>query len=300
MRILVTGRHGQLATSLVEITTGMSDITLVAVGRPDLELSDPSSIRRVLAATRPDIVVSAAAYTAVDRAEDERDLAYDVNVVGAANIAEAAAQLRLPIIHVSTDYVFSGDSPNPYLEDDETEPRTVYGYTKLRGELAVASANPRHVILRTSWVYSPFGTNFVRTMLRLATERRAINVVADQWGNPTSAIDLARAIIHVATHPWRNRAGVFHVTGMGEANWSGFARHVFRTSQSLGGPFADVIDIASAEYRTKAKRPSNSRLSCDKFEQTFGWRAPAWQASTDAVVRRLVQAEYPHYHRSDG
>ena len=294
--MLVTGKNGQLATSLAEIADGVPELTLITAGRPEFDLLDPSTVRRTIAATKPDIVVSAAAYTAVDRAEDERDLAYRTNVVGAASVAEAAAQLRVPIIHVSTDYVFSGDAPAPYLEDDEAEPGTVYGYTKLRGEHAVASANPRHVILRTSWVCSPFGTNFVRTMLRLATERRTINVVADQWGNPTSALDLARAIVHVATHPSRDSYGVFHLTGTGETNWSGFARHIFQVSAAAGGPTAEVLDIASTDYRTKAKRPKNSRLSCDKFERTFGWRAPAWQASTEAIVRRIVEAEYPRVH----
>ena len=297
MKILVTGKYGQLATSLAEVADGMPDVTLIRAGRPELDLADPSSIPHAIAAAKPDVVVSAAAYTAVDRAEDEQDLAYRINVVGAAGVAEAAAQLQLPIIHVSTDYVFSGDEPAPYLEDDEAEPRTVYGYTKLRGEHAVACANPKHVILRTSWVYSPFGTNFVRTMLRLAAERRTVNVVADQWGNPTNALDLARAILHVATHSARDRpTGVFHVTGTGETNWAGFARHIFQASRAIGGPAADVCDITSAAYKAKARRPPNSRLSCDKFERTFGWRAPAWQAGTDAVVRRIVEADYRGFH----
>lgn len=297
MKILVTGTHGQLATGLVEVATSMPDITLVPVGRPAFDLLDPSSIRRSILGEKPDIVVSAAAYTAVDRAEDERDQAYQVNVVGAACIAEAAATLRVPVIHVSTDYVFSGDASRPYLESDEAAPKTVYGYTKLRGEYAVASANPRHIILRTSWVYSPFGTNFVRTMLRLATERQTIAVVADQWGNPTSALDLAAAIMLVATHPTGDRYGVYHVAGGGDTTWAEFARHVFRASSVHGGPHAEVRDITSAEYRTKAQRPLNSRLSCDKFEGTFGWQAPTWQSSTEAVVQRILETDYPNFSR---
>lgn len=298
MRILVTGANGQLAVTLVELAAGMPDISLVTASRPEFELSDCSSIRHAIFAAKPDIVVSAAAYTAVDRAEDERDLAYEINVVGAACVAETAASLRVPVIHISTDYVFSGDGTGNYTEDDEAKPKTVYGYTKLLGEHAVASANPRHTILRTSWVYSPFSTNFVRTMLRLASERSDVSVVSDQWGNPTSALDLAFAILLVASNPARDSSGTFHLTGTGNTNWSGFARHVFDLSQAAGGPFAEVHDIASSDYPTKARRPQNSRLSCDKFERVFGWRASSWQESAAAVVRRILASDYQGFCQS--
>lgn len=298
MKILVTGKSGQVVTSLVEAATSMEDVEMVTVGRPAFNLADPTSVRQIILAEKPEIVVSAAAYTAVDRAEDERNLAYTVNVVGAAAVAEAAAVLRVPIIHLSTDYVFSGTDPYPYLEDDEAEPKTVYGYTKLRSERAVASVNPRHIILRTSWVYSPFGTNFVRTMLRMAAERDSIAVVSDQWGNPTSALDLAAAILLVATHPARHYSGIYHVAGTGETNWSGFARHIFDVSRTYGGPCAEVEDISSTDYRTRARRPANSCLSSDKFERNFGWRAPSWQSSVDTVVRRVVKSDYPNYTAS--
>jgi dTDP-4-dehydrorhamnose reductase len=295
MKILVTGTKGQVVTSLVEAAAAMDDIELVAVGRPDFDLADPSSVRQTILAAKPDVVVSSAAYTAVDRAEDERNLAYAINVMGAAAVAEAAAVLRVPIIHLSTDYVFSGTDPYPYLEDDEAEPKTVYGYTKLRSERAVASVNPRHVILRTSWVYSPFGANFVKTMLRIATERESVGVVSDQWGNPTSALDLATAILLIATYPARYNTGIYHFTGTGETNWSGFARHVFDISRAHGGPYADVEDILSSDYRTRARRPANSCLSTDKFERVFGWRAPSWQASVETVVRRIIDRDYPNF-----
>lgn len=300
MKVLVTGAQGQLSTSLREVAAGRPGVTIQTIGRPALELSDPESVRDAIVGAEPDIVVSAAAYTAVDRAEDEPDLARRINVGGAASVAAAAAALGVPVIHISTDYVFAGEAAHAYDEQDATGPKTVYGRTKLEGERAVASVNPRHIILRTSWVYSPFGTNFVRTMLRLATERDTIAVVADQWGNPTSALDLAAAVLRVAEHPARATSGVYHVTGTGETNWAGFARHVFRASKAAGGPHARVEDIASSAYRTKAARPLNSRLSCDKFERTFGWRAPPWPASTDAVVRRLVDADYRnHLQRTD-
>jgi dTDP-4-dehydrorhamnose reductase len=295
MRILVTGTHGQLASSLVEVAECIPDITVITAGRPALDLLDPLSVRQAIFSARPDVVVSAAAYTAVDRAEDEQDLAYRVNVDGAACVAETTAALGIPVIHISTDYVFSGASSKPYLEEDEADPKTVYGYTKLLGEQAVAGLNPRHIILRTSWVYSPFGTNFVKTMLRVALERRTISVVSDQWGNPTCALDLAAAILHAAKHPACERPGIYHLAGTGDTNWSGFARQIFLASKTDGGPIADVLDIASAEYRTKAKRPLNSRLSCEKFAQTFGWRAPAWQDSARAVVLRILADGYPSY-----
>lgn len=295
MKILVTGTKGQVVTSLVEAAAAMDDIELITVGRPDFDLADTSSVRHTILAAKPEIVVSAAAYTAVDRAEDERNLAYAINVTGAAAVAEAAAVLRVPIIHLSTDYVFSGTDPYPYLEDDEAEPKTVYGYTKLRSERAVASVNPRHIILRTSWVYSPFGTNFVRTMLRIAAERASVGVVSDQWGNPTSALDLATAILLIATYPERHYTGIYHLSGTGETNWSGFARHIFDVSRAHGGPSADVEDILSSDYRTRARRPTNSCLSTDKFERVFGWRAPSWQSSVETVVRRIIESEYPNY-----
>jgi dTDP-4-dehydrorhamnose reductase len=295
MKIVVTGTGGQVVTSLVEVAASMPNIDLATVGLPEFDLSDPSSIRQAILAEKPEIVVSAAAYTAVDRAEDEQNLAYAINVDGAATVAETAATLHVPIIHLSTNYVFSGEDPYPYHEEDEAEPKTVYGYTKLRSEHAVASINPRHIILRTSWLYSPFGDNFVRTMLRLAAERQTIAVVSDQWGNPTSALDLAVAILFVATHPARHYTGVFHVAGTGEVNWSGFARHIFQVSRTHGGPFSEVKDIVSANYRTRAKRPFNSCLSTDKFDKAFGWRAPPWQASVNTVVRRIIAADYPGF-----
>ncbi len=290
MRILVTGTQGQVVCSLVERAAQMPHIELLTVGRPDLDLTKPVSVRRAIVAARPDLIVSTAAYTAVDRAEDEPELAYVVNVIGAASVAEAATRLGVPIIHLSTDYVFSGDSGRAYREDDDACPATVYGHTKLESEHAIASITAHHIILRTSWVYSPFGTNFVKTMLRLAGERDAVSVVSDQWGNPTSALDIADAILRIAPLCVRGNYGVYHLAGTGEINWSGLASHIFRTSRIAGGPFASVREISSADYPTRAKRPLNSRLSTDKFEKTFGWRAPAWQDSVDMVVKRLVPA----------
>ncbi|MFD1793569.1 dTDP-4-dehydrorhamnose reductase [Ochrobactrum teleogrylli] len=291
MKMVVTGREGQVVQSLLEKAAQRPDLEVIALGRPELDLADPATIRKAIADAKPDVVVSAAAYTAVDQAEDEPELALAVNAAGAAVVAEAAKACGAPVIHLSTDYVFAGNSDRPYVETDPTGPRSVYGSSKLEGERLVAAANPQHIILRTAWVYSPFGKNFVKTMLRLAETRDGLSVVSDQWGNPTSALDIAEAIIRVADHlaakPDFADYGVYHLAGTGDINWSGFARGIFAESAKHGGPTAEVTDIATADYPTKAARPANSRLSTEKFTTTFGWSMPHWQASLAEVVKRL-------------
>ncbi|MER9299902.1 dTDP-4-dehydrorhamnose reductase [Mesorhizobium sp. M0621] len=292
MRLVVTGREGQVAASLLEAGQGRAGVEVIAIGRPELDLAKPDTLIEAIAAAKPDIVVSAAAYTAVDQAEDEPDPAFAVNGVGAGKVAEAARRLGVPVIHLSTDYVFDGSAPGAYVETDATAPASVYGASKLAGEQAVALANPRHLIVRTAWLYSPFGKNFVKTMLRLAADRDEIAVVADQWGNPTSALDIADAILHTAARLHGDKSfgapGIYHLAGTGETNWSGFARHILDTSRVSGGPWARVRDIATMDYPTKARRPANSRLSSAKFTSVFGWNAPDWRQSTEAVVRRLL------------
>jgi dTDP-4-dehydrorhamnose reductase len=291
VRLVVTGREGQVVSSLLEAGQ-LAGVDVIAIGRPQLDLANPDTVIEAIAAARPDVVVSAAAYTAVDQAEDEPDLAFRVNAVGAGKVAQAAARLGVPVIHLSTDYVFDGSASGSYVETDATAPASVYGASKLAGEQAVAAANPRNLILRTAWVYSPFGKNFVRTMLRLAADRDEISVVADQWGNPTSALDIADAILHAAATLHRDKHfaafGIYHLAGTGEANWSGFARHILDTSRVSGGPSARVRDITTTDYPTKARRPANSRLSSAKFASAFGWSAPDWRLSTEAVVRRVL------------
>jgi len=291
VRLVVTGREGQVVSSLLEAGQ-LAGVDVIAIGRPQLDLANPDTVIEAIAAARPDVVVSAAAYTAVDQAEDEPDLAFRVNAVGAGKVAQAAARLGVPVIHLSTDYVFDGSASGSYVETDATAPASVYGATKLAGEQAVAAANPRNLILRTAWVYSPFGKNFVKTMLRLAADRDEISVVADQWGNPTSALDIADAILHAAATLHRDKDfaafGIYHLAGTGEANWSGFARHILDTSRVSGGPSARVRDITTTDYPTKARRPANSRLSSAKFASAFGWSAPDWRLSTEAVVRRVL------------
>lgn len=288
MRLVVTGREGQVARSLVERALGRTDIDVVTVGRPELDLARPETIAPAIAACRPDVVVSAAAYTAVDQAEDEPDLAHAVNAVAAGEVARAAGEIGVPVIHLSTDYVFSGDKPEPYVETDATGPIGVYGKSKLAGEIAVAAANPRHVILRTAWVYSPFGKNFVKTMLRLAETRDELSVVSDQWGNPTSALDIADAVLAACERLRRKEDaqthGVFHLAGTGDATWADFAEEIFRASTRLGGPGATVRRITTGEYPTKAARPANSRLDSRRFGDVFGYSAPDWRRSVQATV----------------
>ncbi|WP_226622859.1 dTDP-4-dehydrorhamnose reductase [Brucella anthropi] len=292
MKILVTGREGQVVQSLLEKASQRPDLEVIALGRPELDLTKLDTVRSAIETIKPDLVVSAAAYTAVDLAEDERELVFAANATGAEAVAEAAKTCGVPVIHLSTDYVFAGDNDRPYVETDPTGPRSVYGSSKLEGERLVAQANPQHIILRTAWVYSPFGKNFVKTMLKLAETRDALSVVSDQWGNPTSALDIADAIIQVADHLAAvadfSAYGVYHLVGTGDTNWSGFARAIFSESARLGGPTATVTDIATAEYPTKAARPANSCLSTAKFQQVFNWSAPHWQSSLRDVVSRLV------------
>jgi dTDP-4-dehydrorhamnose reductase len=262
------------------------NVDVTALGRPQLDLEDASLLEDALEALRPDLVVNAAAYTAVDKAEQDAERAFAVNCQGAGVAAAAAAKRGLPFIHLSTDYVYSGHKTSPYEEDDETGPLGVYGHSKLLGEMRVLDEHPSPLILRTSWVYSPFGANFVKTMLRIGVERPVLNVVDDQSGNPTSALDLASAILRIA--PGLANGGTYHLSGTGDATWCGLAREIFRTSGAHGGPTPEVRAITTAQYPTPAARPLNSRLSTDAFANRFGFRLGAWQAELEPVVRRLL------------
>ena len=294
MRIVVTGREGQVVRALLE-RGNLEGHDVVAVGRPKLDLTGPAAaILAALGDARPDVIVSAAAYTAVDKAESERDLAFAVNATGAGAVAHAAREIGVPIIHLSTDYVFDGDRAAPYGESDPTGPRTVYGASKLAGERQVLAAQPDAVILRTAWVYSPFGANFVKTMLGLADQREEVGVVADQHGNPTSALDIADGILRIAANLLCDsdpaRRGIFHMTGSGEASWAALAQAIFAISGELGGPSAGVRPISSSSYPTAAPRPANSRLDNSLVERRHGIRLPDWHDALKPVVRRLVLA----------
>lgn len=266
-------------------------IDIIRVGRPEIDITDAKAVYSVVAQHRPDIVVNAAAYTVVDRAEAEPELAFAVNATGAGSVATAAASFGVPVIHLSTDYVFPGDIDGARLEGDETGPATTYGRSKLAGEVAVAQANPRHLTLRTSWVFSPVGHNFVRTMLRLAAERDRISVVADQVGNPTYAGEIANAILHCvrrALSPGFAGWGTYHFAGPLAMSWAELARLAFEQSAQLGGPTAPISDIATADFPTAARRPANSRLSSEKFAKTFGYRHRPLVECVEEAVREIL------------
>lgn len=293
MRLVVTGTEGQVARSLAERASG-AGVEIITLGRPELDLAGPAE--KIIAAveeTRPDVIVSAAAYTAVDKAESEPELAFAVNEEGARSVAKAAKRLDVPLIHLSTDYVFDGSKDTPYVEEDATGPTGVYGASKLAGENAVLTEHADCAILRTAWVYSPFGANFVKTMLRLAGGRDEVGVVADQRGNPTSALDIADGILRVARNladsSDSNLRGIFHMTAAGEASWAEFAEATFAASAEAGGPSARVRPIRTADYPTAAKRPANSRLDCTKLAHAHGVSLPDWHSSLKEVVSRLVQ-----------
>lgn len=280
-----------MARALAERAERIPNIDIVAVGRPQLDLENAATVLPAIASARPDLIINAAAYTAVDRAEQEPQRAFAVNRDGAAAVAAATQTLGVPVIHLSTDYVFSGRKQAAYVESDETGPLGVYGKSKLAGELAVRSSNSAALILRTSWVYSPFGSNFVKTMLCLAIERPQLRVVDDQVGNPTSALDLADAILRIAPRVKEEKSAgtILHIAGTGSVSWCGLARHVFEMSRSIGGPSVEVVPISTSEYPTPARRPANSRLDTSAFQLRFDCALPDWRQGVEETVRRLVE-----------
>ena len=293
MKILVTGATGQVARSLLE-RAPRHGVEILTVGRPELDLLEEASVIAALQRVRADVIVNAAAATAVDRLESDPALAHRVNAEGAGAVARAAAALGAAVVQLSTDYVFDGALARPYMEDDATAPLNVYGLSKLAGEAAVGAANPRHVILRTSWVYSPYGNNFVAAMLRLSRGGGRVRVVADQVGAPTSAHDLADAIIAVcqrlaAPGAGAEHYGVFHATAAGETSWAGFAALIFESAVSLGRAQAQVTPITTADYPPPARRPRNSRLACDRLRRVYGLMLPDWRAAARACVARMIE-----------
>lgn len=291
MRILVAGQSGQLAHCLAE-RAAAHGVDLTCLGRPQLDLLDRQSLERAMLNIRPDIVINTAAYTGVDLAESETDLAFAANAKGAGQLAEVAGGHDCPIVHISTDYVFSGEGQNAYLETDPTAPRTVYGKSKLAGETAVSAANARHLILRTAWIYSSYGSNFLTKMLARAGSGEAVRVVDDQAGNPTSGLHLADIVLElcrmVLEPKVKSAWGVYHVVAAGETSWAGFAEAVFTASAEQGGPSVPVERVSSTEFAAKAPRPANSRLNCDKLEMTWGLRLPDWQQGVTDCVRRIL------------
>ncbi|PHS28939.1 MAG: dTDP-4-dehydrorhamnose reductase [Robiginitomaculum sp.] len=286
--LLVIGRSGQLARALVE--AGGDHIT--ALGHQEADITNADSVKAALEQYRPALVINAAAYTAVDAAQTDKVAALALNTTGPATLAGLCAERDVPLIHISTDYVFDGTSITPYQEDDVPSPLGVYGRTKLAGEQAVRQHNPRHIIARTAWVHSPIGKNFVKTMLHLARDRDDIRVVADQFGNPTYAPHLAHALLHMAERILNTAGfsdwGIYHLAGTGRTSWADFAEEVFAVSAALGGPNARVTPIPSADYPTPAPRPANSCLQCDKAHERFGITMPDWRKGAKSCVQALL------------
>jgi len=292
IRIAVTGTNGQVVRSLVERSAG-TDIEVMCIGRPALDLGDPETIDRAIGTAAADVLVSAAAHTDVDKAETKGDLADRINARAPGLLAARARSLDIPLIHLSTGYVFDGTKSDPYNEQDPICPINAYGRSKAAGERAVAAAHQKHVILRTSWVYNPVGRNFVRTMLELARKQDEVRVVADQVGNPTAATDIADGILAVTRDLLGSgsdeRYGTFHMTAAGDTTWAEFASAVFLASAERGGPSARVVQIASAEYHTPARRPANSRLDCAKIARVYGVTLPHWRSSLGPCVERILE-----------
>jgi dTDP-4-dehydrorhamnose reductase len=278
MKVLVTGKEGQLVRSLMERSQGRSDIELIALGRPHLDLEKPGSAADAIDRLGPDVVISAAAYTAVDQAEDEPERAFRINGDAPGEVAAAARAAGARIIHISTDYVFDGRSEGAYAEDAPVKPLGVYGRSKLAGEEQVRSNNPDHAIVRTAWVYSPFGKNFLKTMVALGASRDLVTVVADQHGNPSSALDLADGLLAML-ESWSGgrRTGLgetYHLAGTGAATWFDFADFIFAELSALGLPSAKVQPLSTSDWPTTAVRPPNSRLDSKKFSSRFGFACP--------------------------
>ncbi len=290
MDILLTGGAGQVGIELRRQDWG-EGATIHAPGRDALDLADAASVERILDERPWAAVISSGAYTAVDKAESDVATAWRVNALAPAILAAATARAGIPIVQISTDYVFAGDRQGFYLEDDPVAPLGVYGASKEGGEQAVRTANPRHAIIRTAWVVGPHRANFLKTMLRLGAERDEVSVVSDQHGCPTFAGDLAGAVATVTRALIARpdaRAGTYHFANAGEATWSGFATAIFAASAARGGPSARVRSITTAEYPTPARRPGNSRLATAKIEAAYGIRPRPWQDALDEAIKVLV------------
>jgi len=290
MRLLVLGAGGQVGRELCRLAWPAS-YAVIAFERTGLDITHRAAVIAAIAGARPDIVVNAAAYTAVDRAESERDAAWASNCTGPAHLAAACRDMAIPLVHLSTDYVFDGSKRGAYREDDPVRPLGVYGQSKEAGERAVREALAEHVILRTAWVYSVHGNNFVKTMLRLAAERPVLRVVADQIGSPTGAADIAAAIGAIAGQidAGNKRWGTYHFAGGGAVSWHGFAEAIFELAAPWRGPPPPVEAIATADYPTPARRPKNSVLDCRRIGEAFGIVPRPWRDALAEIVRELCE-----------
>lgn len=288
MRVLITGCNGQVGHCLTEQLKKKEDMVILALTRDDLDISDANAVEKIVLKFNPNIIINAAAYTAVDNAEKEVDLSYQINCNGPKYLAEAAKKIDAAMLHISTDYVFSGDKDGQYHPEDLTMPQGVYGESKLAGERAVIAACDKHIILRTAWVFGEHGNNFVKTMLRLGKNHPALSIVGDQFGGPTYAGDIAAALIEIATQIESGKNieyGIYHFSGFPHVSWFEFAESIFseaKTQQVLSN--VPVLNcIPTCDYPTPAKRPANSKLSTDKIRDNFGIGASDWKTALNDV-----------------
>jgi dTDP-4-dehydrorhamnose reductase len=293
MKILLTGSNGQVGFELQKKLSALGEV--IATDREELDLADSDAIKQFIDRTRPDIIINPAAYTAVDKAESEIDLAYHINVTAPEVLADKARELDIPLVHFSTDYVFDGLKKGAYVETDETNPQSVYGKTKCEGEEKVRK-HAKHIILRTSWVFGSHGNNFLKTMLRLFKEKDSLNIVSDQCGSPASASMLSDVTFSIIDTIFKNKNfndfGTYHVTSDGETNWFEYASLIASELIKLNanikcGP-DQIHSILTSEYPTAAKRPLNSRLNCDKLKKTFMLELPLWESEVKKVLREVI------------
>ena len=293
MKILLTGSNGQVGFELNKKLSALGEV--IATDREELDLTNLNAIRTFIDQIKPDIIINPAAYTAVDKAESEPELAHLINISASEVLAEKATELDIPLVHFSTDYVFDGLKKDAYVETDKTNPQSVYGKTKCEGEEKIR-AHPKHIILRTSWVFGVHGGNFLKTILRLIQEKESLNIVSDQWGSPASSSLLADVTFKIVDRILKNKNfndyGTYHVTNDGETNWHDYASLISNEAIKLNVKVTCAPDkihpILSSEYPTAAKRPLNSRLNTDKIKKTFMLELPHWESDVKRVLREII------------
>jgi len=293
MKILLTGKNGQVGFELQKKLGALGEV--IATDREELDLANPDAIRAFIDQTKPDIIINPAAYTTVDKAESEPDLAYQINVKAPEVLAEKASELNIPLVHFSTDYVFDGLKKEVYVETDQTNPQSVYGKTKCEGEEKIRK-HAKHIILRTSWVFGSHGNNFLKTILRLIQEKESLNIVGDQWGSPASSSMLGDVTFKIVDRIFKDKNfkgyGTYHVTSDGETNWHAYASLIASELIKLNvktkcGP-NQIHSILTSEYPTAAKRPLNSRLNSDKIKKTFMLELPHWELEVKKVLKEII------------
>jgi dTDP-4-dehydrorhamnose reductase len=293
MKILLTGKNGQVGFELAKKLSALGEV--IATDREELDLSNSEALRQFIDQVKPDMIINPAAYTAVDKAESEPDLAYQINVMAPEVLAKKAKELDIPLVHFSTDYVFDGLKKEAYVETDTTNPQSVYGKTKCNGEEKVRT-HSKHIILRTSWVFGVHGNNFLKTMIRLFKEKESLNIVSDQWGAPASASMLSEVTFKIVDAIIKNKNfsdyGTYHVTSDGETNWHAYASLISSEAMKLNLKVTCAPDkihpILTSEYPTAAKRPLNSRLNCEKLKKTFVLELPHWESEVKKVLREVI------------